>query len=62
MQINEVPDYIAIPNQENDNYYDLLHSSTLTRKREKDLPRSRGSYLHELLVIDKVPIQEILKR
>ena len=31
-------------------------------KREKDLLRNRGSYLHELLVIDKVPIQEILKR
>ena len=31
-------------------------------KREKDLLRNRGNYLHELLLIDKVQIQEIFKR
>ena len=55
MKIDEILDYVATSNQENDNYYTLMHSFMLTRKREKNLLRSRGSYLHKLLEIDKVP-------
>ena len=35
MQIDEVPDYVATPNQENDNYYDLMHGSMLSWKKRK---------------------------
>ena len=35
MQIDEVPDYVATPNQENDNFYDLMHGSMLTKKKRK---------------------------
>ena len=63
MQIDEVPDYVATPNHEKIIIIMILCTVLCwLGKREKDLLRSRGSYLHELLVNDKVPIQEILKR
>ena len=37
MQIDEVPDYVATSNQANDNYYDPMHSSMLTRKKRERL-------------------------
>ena len=35
MQIDEIPGYLVIPNKENNNYYDLIHSSILIWKKER---------------------------
>ena len=38
----------------NDDYYDIIHNFILPIY--KDLLRRNNSYLHELLIIDKVPL------